>query len=63
VYNFITEELMKKEDIIKNIKEDIEEYKAENNYYKVLKREFSLAMLNNNVALSEFLIRIFKFIF
>ena len=60
LYNFTPEEYLTKQDIIKNINEDIDEYRAEGNYYKVLKRMFSIAYLQQNVALCDFLMRIFN---
>ena len=51
------EEIMKK---TKNIKEDIEEYKAKGYYYKVLKRWFSIYAMYNNIGPVEFLVQVFN---
>lgn len=44
----------------KHIKDDIEIYLAEGEYWKVLKRWFSIYFLYNNVESIEFLVRVFN---
>lgn len=60
VYALSHDEILTTETVVKNIKEDIEEYKAEGNWYKVLKRYFSIYMLYKNVASVEFLVQVFN---
>ena len=60
VYNMMAESELKFDDLVKDIKEDIEEYKAEGQYDKVLKRVFSLNVLFQNIGDVEFLIKIFN---
>ena len=45
VYSMMQESEIKFDDLIKDIRSDIEEYKADGQYYKVLKRCFSLNCL------------------
>jgi uncharacterized protein (UPF0335 family) len=42
IYKLDNNEILTREEIMKNIKEDIEEYKAKGYYYKVLKMVFNL---------------------
>ena len=61
IYNLTnTGEKITLDSIVRNIKEDIEEYKKEGQYYKVLKRMFSIYVLYNNTGQIEFLIRVFN---
>lgn len=60
VYSMMPESEIKFDDLVKDIKKDMEEYRAEGQYYKVLKRVFSLNVLYQNIADAEFLIRIFN---
>ena len=60
VYKLTNDDILTRENIMKNIKEDIEEYKAKGYYYKVLKRWFSIYLLYNNIAPVEFLVQVFN---
>lgn len=60
VYKIRSGEFLAKDDVMKDVEQDIVEYKAEGNYYKVLKRMFSIAVLQNNIVLCDFLMRIFN---
>ena len=60
VYSMTPENELKFDEIVKDIKKDLEEYKKEGQFYKVLKRLFSLHILHNNVSQAEFLMRIFN---
>ena len=60
VYSMTPENELKFDEIVKDIKKDLEEYKKEGQFYKVLKRLFSLHILHNNVSQVELLMRIFN---
>lgn len=59
IYNFNTD-ITDKEEYIKNINKDITELKDEGNYYKVLKRLFSIYKLNNDRPKLLYLSKIFN---
>ena len=59
IYNFSTD-ITSKEEYIKNINKDITELKDEGNYYKVLKRLFSIYKLNNDKPKLLYLSKIFN---
>lgn len=59
IYNFSTD-INTKEEYIKNINKDITELKDEGNYYKVLKRLFSIYKLNNDKPKLLYLSKIFN---
>jgi hypothetical protein len=60
IYALSNDELLTKENIVKNIKQDIEEYLAEGNYYKVLKRWFSIYVMYNAVSSIDLLVSVFN---
>jgi hypothetical protein len=60
IYKLDNNEILTREEIMKNIKEDIEEYKAKGYYYKVLKRWFSIYAMYNNIGPVEFLVQVFN---
>jgi len=54
-------ETLTREEIMKNIKEDIEAYKAKGYFfYKVFKRWFCIYVLYNNIGPVEFLVQVFN---
>jgi hypothetical protein len=60
IYHFkdvITQTL---QDITKQLEDDIIELKQEHKYYKVLKRLFSMSVLNNNIGMVNYLMRVFN---
>jgi flagellar biosynthesis regulator FlbT len=52
---------LSRDKVIKDLKDDISKHRQEGNYYKVLKRMFSLYVMDKNMEQVEFLISIFKF--
>ena len=51
---------LSRDKVIKDLKDDISKHRQEGNYYKVLKRMFSLYVMDKNMEQVEFLISIFN---
>lgn len=47
-------------DILNQLNDDAKEYVKEGNYYKVLKRYFSAAVINNNIGMVDFYVKVFN---
>lgn len=60
IYSFKEEIKTSTNEVIKQLNEDIEEYKKEGNYFKILKRLFSIAVMNNNIGAADYFIKIFN---
>ena len=58
-YNF-REVMMAQAEVIRELEEDAEELEGEGNYYKVLKRLFSIYVLENNQNKLSYLINVFN---
>jgi hypothetical protein len=60
IYHFKDNIAQTPQDIIKQLEDDIVEFKEEHRYYKVLKRLFSISVLNKNINMINFYIRVFN---
>ena len=60
MYALENKEELSRDDMIENINDDISQYKAEGNYFKVLKRMFNVYSMNSNVSQMELLMKIFN---
>jgi hypothetical protein len=60
IYLFKNEIEETKEELIKRLEDDITELKKEHKYYKVLKRLFSISMINNNINTAQLLMNVFN---
>jgi hypothetical protein len=59
-YRLMPDPTLSRDKVIKDLKDDISKHKQEGNYYKVLKRMFSLYVMDRNREQVEFLISIFN---
>ena len=57
MYALENKEELSRDDMIENINDDISQYKAEGNYFKVLKRMFNVFSMNSNVSQMELLMK------
>ena len=60
-YRLMPDPTLSRDTVIKDLKDDISKHKQEGNYYKVLKRMFSLYVMDKHMEQVEFLTSIFNY--